>query len=164
MNSSLMSANSPMRVLCPVYPHMHLHLPVQVSPPQNTGDAKTHGPATCSAIPQGQGLGLAPGSFPAHKSLLTNCQLLKAYCKQYQKAEEKGLANITSITAVTTTALSIHTSALSTFSWCAKCVYSHPLTNVPFWGKSAIHVAATIITPLCANAKRCRDHPVTTEA
>ena len=166
MNSSLTSTNSSMRYPCPVYLHMHLFVSQCKFPHPETQEmlkliVLQHAVWCHKAR---DWIWLQDQSQPTCKALLTHCQLFEACCKQYQKAKEKGWADITSITAVTTTASSIHTDALSTFPWCTKCGYFHPLTNVWLWNKSAIHVAAGITTPPCDNAKRPRDHPTRTEA
>ena len=47
------------------HPYIHSHFPIQISLPWNTGDAKDHGPAACSVIPQGQGLDMPPRPSPS---------------------------------------------------------------------------------------------------
>ena len=90
--------------------HYHPHLPCKFPDPKMAGDAKAHGPATCSVIPQGHELDLLiDQSQLTYKALLSHCQLLKSHCKQYQKVKEKGWANLNFITAVTSMTSSIHT-------------------------------------------------------
>ena len=61
------------------------------SPCGNPGDAQTHGPATHSVIPQGEGLfQFQDQSLLTYKALPAQCQLLKSCCKQFQKAKENG--------------------------------------------------------------------------
>ena len=71
-----------------------------------------------------------------YQSLLTQCKLLESKCKQYQKAKEKGWADIASITAVISSASSIHAYALTTFPHCNKCGYSHPVNKCPAKGQT----------------------------
>ena len=47
-----------------------------------------------------------------YASLLTHCKLLKSYCEQYQGAREKGCTQLTTITAASAMASSIHQDAL----------------------------------------------------
>ena len=71
-----------------------------------------------------------------YQALLSHCQLLKSHCEQYQKAKEKGQADLT---GVTSTASSIHINTLSTFPQCNKCGYSHP-HQVPISRPSMLHL------------------------
>ena len=61
-----------------------------------------------------------------YKALLCHCQLQESAASSSQKAKERGLADLTFLTTVTSSASSIHTDALSTFPRCAKCGYSQP--------------------------------------
>ena len=99
-----------------------------------------------------------------YKALLSQCQLLESQCKQYQKTKEKGWANLTYLTAATSSASPINQDALSTFSKCSKCDYSHPQTNAWLKAKSAIIAAAGTTTLPCVDAiKDPSDPPVTSE-
>ena len=71
-----------------------------------------------------------------YQSLLTQCKLLESRCKQCQEAKEKGWADLTSITAVTSSASSIHADALTTFAHCNTCGYSHPVNKCPAKGQT----------------------------
>ena len=68
-------------------------------------------------------------SHLTYSSLLAQCRLLESNCKQFQKAKEKGQADLTSITAVTSTVSSVHVDALNAYPCCNKCGYSHPPTK-----------------------------------
>ena len=67
-----------------------------------------------------------------YQALLSHCKILKVWCEQYQKAKERGQANLASITAATS---SLHLDAIS---WskpcCMKCGYSHPNGECPAKG------------------------------
>ena len=65
------------------------------------------------------------------QSLLSQCKLLESWCEQYKKAKEYGQADLASITAVTSSASSIHANALTTQAPCNKCGYSHPPNKCP---------------------------------
>ena len=54
------------------------------------------------------------------------CMTKKSWCEQFQKAKEKGWADLTTITVVTSSASSIHADSLTTYPHCNKCGYSHP--------------------------------------
>ena len=70
------------------------------------------------------------------QSLLTQFKLLVSSCEQYQKAEEREWADLTSITAVTSSASSIHADALITFPWRKTCGYFHPINKCPAKGQT----------------------------
>ena len=53
-------------------------------------------------------------------------RLFSPTVSSFQKVKEKDQADLTSLTAATTAASSIHTNALSTFPRCNKCGYSYP--------------------------------------
>ena len=58
--------------------------------------------------------------------------MLAAHCEQYQKAKERGRANLASITATTS---SLHIDAMSKLPSCNKCGYSHPNSKCPAKGQ-----------------------------
>ena len=98
------------------------------------------------------------------KALLSHCKLLESCCEEFQKAKEKGQADLTPLTTATPTASSIHTDTLSTLPRCDKCGYSHPPKSALPKGRSATTVAAiTIILP-CTDPKDLSDHHATSEA
>ena len=75
-----------------------------------------------------------------YQSLLSQCKVLESRCEQYQKTRERWQANLTSISAATASASSIHTNTLTTQACCNKCGYTHPPTSVPYMANSAIPV------------------------
>ena len=77
-----------------------------------------------------------------YQSLLSHCKLLESRCKQYQKARESGWTDLTSISAATASASSIHTYALTTQACCNKSSYMHLPTGVPQMANSAMPVVA----------------------
>ena len=100
-------------------------------------------------------------SHLAFMAILSYSQLLKSQCKQYQKAKEKGQADLTSLTTATSSVLSIHQNTLSTFPKGSKCGYSHPQINAWLKAKSAIpEVAGIIILPRADEAEDPSDPPV----
>ena len=56
-----------------------------------------------------------------YQSLLSHCQLLETWCKHYQEAKEKGLANLISLIAATASSSSIQQNTLTTHPKCLKC-------------------------------------------
>ena len=70
-----------------------------------------------------------------YQSLLNHCKLLEQQCKQFQKAQQKGRADLTSIVAASVTNSSIHQQdSISTHPnqiSCYQCGYSHLRNNCP---------------------------------
>ena len=66
-----------------------------------------------------------------YQALFSHCKMLEAHCEQYQKAKERGCANLASITAATS---SLHIDAMSKSPSCCKCGYSHPNAKCPAKG------------------------------
>ena len=96
-----------------------------------------------------------------YQSLLAHCKLLESCCEHYQNAKEKGCADLTTITAATSSASSIHTDTLSTYPCCNKGGCSHPYASVqPRDNPLMLVVATTIIQP-CANSGRRHSNPLT---
>ena len=48
-----------------------------------------------------------------YQALLSHCKLLRSRCEQYQKVKEKGCADLTTLTAVSSTASSTHQDTLT---------------------------------------------------
>ena len=74
--------------------------------------------------------------------LLAQCKLLKLWCEQCQKAKEREQADLTTITAATTSASSIHANSLSAYSCCHNCGYSHPPCQCPAQCQSCYNYSA----------------------
>ena len=76
-----------------------------------------------------------------YKSLLNHCKQLEQCCKQFQKAQLKGRAELTSLT-VTSTRTSIHQDSISTHpkhNNCYRCGYSNPRGDCPVRGQRCYH-------------------------
>ena len=67
-----------------------------------------------------------------YQALLSHCKMLEARCEQYQKAKERGHADLASITAAMS---SLHIDAMSKSQSCIKCGYSHPNGKCPAKGQ-----------------------------
>ena len=118
-------------------------------------------PATCSTIPWGKGLYLAPWPVPAHLqgsslTLPTAQVLLWAVPKSWREG-------------LSWSHLPYHSNLLSIvhpywfpvhFFLVHQCGYSHPLTSAWHWVKNATIVAATTITLLCAGTEDPSNHPM----
>ena len=63
-----------------------------------------------------------------YQSLLSHCKLIKARCKQFQKAQVKGQAKLTNLTAASSTTSSVQQYAITTHTntKCSWCGYTHP--------------------------------------
>ena len=69
-----------------------------------------------------------------YQALLSHCKMLEVWCEQYQKAKERGHANLASITAATSS-LHLDAPSLSSKHCCKKCGYSHPNNKCPAKGQ-----------------------------
>ena len=69
-----------------------------------------------------------------YQALLSHCKMLESWCEQYQKAKERGCANLASITAATSS-LHMDTLSIPPKHHCKKCGYSHPQTKFPAKGQ-----------------------------
>ena len=63
-----------------------------------------------------------------YQALLSHCKMLESWCEQFQKAKERGYANLASITTATSS-LHMDTLSISSKHCCKKCGYSHPPTK-----------------------------------
>ena len=71
-----------------------------------------------------------------HKSLLQHYKTLEQSCEQYQKAQLKGRAELTTLSAATATSSSVHQDAINfSHTQCTKCGYKHPQDKYPATGK-----------------------------
>ena len=80
-----------------------------------------------------------PATF-TYQSLLNHCKLLEQCCEQFQKAQQRGRADVTTITAAKATNSSIHQDSISTHpnqTSCCRCRYSHLRGNCPAIGQNA---------------------------
>ena len=85
-----------------------------------------------------------------YTSLLQHCKLLEQCCEQFQKAQARGRAELTTLSAVTATTSSIHQDAISINHQCGKCGHKHPRHNCPAAGKECYNCHGTgYYTALC---------------
>ena len=70
-----------------------------------------------------------------YTSLLNHCKHLEQWCKQFQKAQLKGRAQLITLTAATSTHSSIHQDAITVNSTCRRCGNSHLRGNCPNTGQ-----------------------------
>ena len=69
-----------------------------------------------------------------YQGVISHCKMHKSWCEQFQKAKERGHANLASITA-TTSSLHMDTLFISPKHHCKNCGYSHPHTKCPAKGQ-----------------------------
>ena len=85
-----------------------------------------------------------------YTSLLQHCKLLEQCCEQFQKAQARGRAELTTLSAVTATTSSIHQDVISINHQCGKCGHKHPRGNCPAAGKECYNCHGTgHYTALC---------------
>ena len=85
-----------------------------------------------------------------YTSLLQHCKLLEQCCEQFQKAQARGRAELTTLSAATATTSSIHQDAISINHQCGKCGHKHPRGNCPAAGKECYNCHGTgHYTALC---------------
>ena len=73
-----------------------------------------------------------------YQSLLNHCKLLEQRCEQYQQAQLKGRAELTTITVASSVTFSVHQDAVTTHlrkSHCTSCGYNHPKCSYPASGQ-----------------------------
>ena len=72
-----------------------------------------------------------------YQSLLAHCKLLQQRCEQFQKAQLKGRAELTTITVAASVTSSVHQDTLTTHkkSNCTRCGYNHPKGSCPASGQ-----------------------------
>ena len=106
---------------------------------QTTETIKIINPTTCHKISWSQRLDwLQDPATLTYQSLLNYCKLLEQWCKQFQKAQQKGRADLTFIVAISATNSSIHQDSISTHpnqTNCYQCGYSHLKGNCPAMGQ-----------------------------
>ena len=64
-----------------------------------------------------------------YQSLLNHCKLLEQRCEQYQKAQLKGRAHLTTLTVATSTTSTIDQDSITRQRNCHQCGYNHPRGN-----------------------------------
>ena len=92
-----------------------------------------------------------------YQALLSHCKMLKVQCEQYQKAKERGHADLVSITAATS---SLHLDAISSSKYCCKkCGYSHPNSKCPAKGQQCYVCGGyNHYTALCKQKGCCQNN------
>ena len=70
-----------------------------------------------------------------YKTLLHHCKLLEQRCKQFRKAQQKGQAELTTLTTASTTQTSLHQDAITIQYNCYRCGYKHQKNNCPATGQ-----------------------------
>ena len=98
-----------------------------------------------------------------YQCLLSHCRLLESRWKQYQKARERGWADLVSITTATASAFSIHADALTTQFHCNKCNYTLHPNKCPTLGQQCYTCGGSNhFTALCRQRNRRQRQPPNT--
>ena len=94
------------------------------------------------------------------QTLLHHCKLLEQRCKQFQKAQLKGRAELTTITSTSFVTLSIHQDVVTTHprqSKCSQCGYNYPKGNCPASCQQCFNCSGIgHYTALCKKPRTCR--------
>ena len=72
-----------------------------------------------------------------YQSLLDHCKLLEQRCEQFQKAQLRDRAELTTITVTASVTSSVHQDTVTTHkkSNCTRCGYNHPKASCPASGQ-----------------------------
>ena len=99
-----------------------------------------------------------------YASLLQHCKTLEQRCEQYQKAQIKGRAELTTLSAATATASSVHQDSVTIHNTqCTRCGYKHPHDNCPAKGKECYNChGLNHYTALCRRPKQRKNSPFRT--
>ena len=99
-----------------------------------------------------------------YASLLQHCKTLEQRCEQYQKAQSKGRAELTTLSAATATASSVHQDNVTIHNTqCTGCGYKHPCDNCPAKGKECYNCHwLNHYTALCRCPKQRKNSPFRT--
>ena len=99
-----------------------------------------------------------------YASLLQHCKTLEQRCEQYQKAQIKGRAELTTLSAATATASSVHQDNVTLHNTqCTRCGYKHPRDNCPAKGKECYNChGLNHYTVLCRHPKQRKNSPFRT--
>ena len=99
-----------------------------------------------------------------YASLLQHCKTLDQRCEQYQKAQIKGRAELTTLSAATARASSVHQDNVTLHNTqCTRCGYKHPLDNCPAKGKECYNChGLNHYTALCRCPKQRKNSPFRT--
>ena len=91
-----------------------------------------------------------------YQSLLAHCKLLEQRCEQFQKAQLKGRAELTTITAAASVTSSVHQDTVTTHkkSYCTRCGYNHHKGSCPASGQQCYNCSRYgHYTALCKKTK-----------
>ena len=67
-----------------------------------------------------------------YQSLLAHCKQLETRCEQFQQAQAKGRAHLTSLTSASSSESSIHANVQTSVKQpCSRCGYTHPHGSCP---------------------------------
>ena len=97
-----------------------------------------------------------------YQSLLAHCKLLEQRCEQFQKAQLKGRAELTTITAAASVTSSVHQDTVTTHkkSYCTRCGYNHPKGSCPTSGQQCYNCSGFgHYTALCKKTKDSQTIP-----
>ena len=99
-----------------------------------------------------------------YASLLQHCKTLEQWCEQYQKAQTKGRAELTTLSAATATASSAHQDNVTLHNTQSTiCGYKHPQDNCPAKGKECYNChGLNQYTALCRCPKQRKNSPFRT--
>ena len=90
--------------------------------------------------------------------------MLEKQCEQVQKAQIKGRAELTTLSAATATASSVHQDNVTLHNTqCTRCQYKHPCDNCPAKGKECYNChGLNHYTALCKHPKQRKNSPFRT--
>ena len=95
-----------------------------------------------------------------YQTLLNHCKLLEQRCEQFKKAQMKGRAQLTTITAASSGNSSIHQDTINKHPRhlkCSRCGYNHPIGNCPASGQQCYNCNGIgHYTALCKKPRQCR--------
>ena len=91
-----------------------------------------------------------------YQALFSHCKLLEQHCDQYEKARERGHANLASTTTASTSSIHMDALSLEHHNCFQKCGYSHPNTKCPAQGQQCYTCSGyNHFTVLCKQ-RRCK--------
>ena len=70
-----------------------------------------------------------------YTTLLQHCKQLEQRCEQFKKAQQKGRAELTTLTNASATHTSTHQDAITTHQNCHRCGYNHNNRDCPVRGQ-----------------------------
>ena len=100
-----------------------------------------------------------------YQLLLAHCKRLEQRCEQYQKAQLRGRAELTTITVAASVTSSVHQDTVTIHtkkSNCTRCGYNHPKGSCPASGQKCYNCSGIgHYTALCKKPRACKqyNHP-----